>query len=132
MEEPTLTWQILVAYLAVTQAVLAFWSWRHTRSALLAAGTLLLVGLPVAIWRQRHDLKDNQVAGVVTHVTVSLAALAYVFAFPSLGFLGFEIFEDFEVPWNVVFVMLFFGGLGVLNAVDLAVDMRRRTDESGT
>jgi hypothetical protein len=131
MEEQTLTWQILAAYLAVSQGVLAAWAWRRTRSILLTASAFLLVGLPVVTWRLRHDLKDNQVAGVVTHLCAALAGLAYYFAFPALGFLGFEIFEDYEIPWNVVFIILFFGGLGVLNAIDLSVDMRRRTDEPG-
>jgi hypothetical protein len=115
MENTQLAWGILLGVFALFQLVLTAWSFVRLRSILPALATLLFpfAGLPWTLWKLRDGAKDNQVAGIITYLGVILASAYFLWKVPL----------D-ERPWMVIYTMQFFAGLGVLNIINLSVEMR--------
>lgn len=120
MEEFAYSYHILIGFFAVFQIIFMIWSYRKIRSYLISAVTLLFpfAGLPLALYILRDEIKDNQVGGVVTYLSVIIGIIIFFLVLP----------RD-EIPWMVIYTMEFFAGLSVINVINMAIEMRYGRDE---
>ncbi len=107
----------LMMFFALFQVILGVWSYMKTRTWWLAAATLVVpfLGLPICLFRLRQSVKDNQVGGAVTYLSVIVGIAFFLWKLPAE-----------EIPWMVIFTMEFFAGLGLVNIVNVSVEMRIR------
>jgi hypothetical protein len=116
MTGDTFNYAMLAVFGFLFQAELAIWSHLKLRSWLLTAAVLVLpfAGLPLVLWRLRPATKDNQVGGAVTYLGI-IAGIAFFLK---------TVPQD-EMPWFVIFAMIFFAGLALINIIDLHLKVLR-------
>jgi hypothetical protein len=114
MQTP-LSWPIVIVSFFLLQMLVSGWVRIVTDSWPLAAAAFFMppVGIPLSLWKMGDRVKDNQVAG----------ALTYVGFYAGIAFLTWKLPVD-EVPWAVIYTMIMFAFVGVLNLIDIAVRMR--------
>jgi hypothetical protein len=102
---------VFFGLLLLFQSILIFWSFRRDASvaALFLVALFPFAGVPIFLYRNRSQVRDNHIAGALTYLVLIISAFVFLLWYP-------KAMED-DIPWALIHTMQFFSFLGLANLV---------------